>query len=460
LKLVGAKGDSILDGIKDVRDPSAYELIDRWEIVGDSVAGRDGVAGMNWSFYRKPSVIKGSMERMGGANETAESSEWIIHKTTDFDWNNDLAVANLGIHSMDPVTSYLSTVTSVKLDVTPGYRGDNLSITGNIADYTPTSIAMVLDKGDESQTWAFMRGGTELGADASLADADVLEVTSGDGENTTMYKLVNAPLDDNTSLTATDGSGLTITGDMISGVTSGTTLKDVLANLQAGDKAIVNVLDANGALQPLTVMGVDSMYTDVLASDRVFIEVIAENNDKMTYSFDLGLTSSDAVLYSNVLDIDQDMKFVMEFPMNLTSPGFLAIVFANEGASVKIMDKGGFERTTGFMSIDDRIVVTAADGVTQVIYRFSEDITVSVQPGVRTEANEVVIYPNPVNSILNVQGFELAAVKVYSLSGTMMISETAAYSNRVDVSMLPDGIYIVKMTDVNGRVAVEKFLKK
>jgi hypothetical protein len=275
-----------------------------------------------------------------------------------------------------------------------------------------------------------------------------------------MYKLVNAPLDDNTSLTAVEGSGLIISGDMISGVTPGTTLKDVLANLQAGDKAIVNVLDANGALQPLTVMGIDSMYTDVMASDRVFIEVIAENNDKMTYSFDLGLTSSDAVLYSNVLGIDQDLKFVMEFPMNLTSPGFLAIVFANEGATVKIMDKGGFERTTGFMSIDDRIVVTAADGVTQVIYRFSEDLTVSVQRGVRTEANDVVIYPNPVNSILNVQGFEVAAVKVYSLSGTLMISETAAYSNRVDVSMLPDGIYIVKMTDANGRVAVEKFLKK
>jgi len=452
--------DSILDGTKDVRDPSAYELIDRWEIVGDSLAGRGGVRGKNWNMKRKPSVTKGTLERMGGANETAESSEWELHSTMDFDYNNDMAVSNLGIHTMDPVTSYLSTVTSVKLKVTPGYRGDNLSITGNIADYTTTSIAAVLDKADETQTFKFMRGGAEIGAGEALADADVLEVTSGDGSATTSYKLVNAPLDNNTMLTAQDGSGLTIAGNVISGVTPGATIKDVLAGLQAGDKAIVNVLDENGALQPLTAMGLDSLTADVLASDKIFLEVVAENNDRATYSFDLGLTSSDAVLWSNVLRVDQETKLIQEFPMNLTSPGFLAIVYANEGATVNVIDKGGQERLTGFMNIDDRIVVTAADGVTKVTYRFSEDLTVSVKPLVSAEVNEITIYPNPVSSILNIQGFKLATVHVYSLSGTMMIHETAAYSNRVDVSLLPDGIYIIKMTDVDGRVAVEKFLKK
>ena len=120
------------------------------------------------------------------------------------------------------------------------------------------------------------------------------------------------------------------------------------------------------------------------------------------------------------------------------------------------MDKGGFEREVGFVSIDDRIEVTAADGVTKVTYRFSEDITVSVKRSIES-ATDVVIFPNPATNVLNIKGFELASVQVYSISGTMMISETASYSNRLNVSSLPHGIYIIKMTDIDGRVAVDKF---
>jgi hypothetical protein len=410
-------------------------------------------------MLRKSSVTQGNHNRMGGGSETEESSEWIIHNVNDFDWNTTLAVSNIGIHRMDPVTNYLSTVTSVKLNVTPGYRGDNLSITGNIADYTPAGIAMVLDKADESQVFAFMRGNTELTSDQSLADADVLVVTSGDGKSVTNYKLINSPLDDDTSLTAKAGSGLTVAGDIISGITAGMTLKEVVANLEAGDKAIVNVLDANGALQPLAMHNLDSLVYDVLVSDKITIQVIAENSEMATYSFDFGLASNEAVLLSNILQIDQDKKFIMEFPVNITAPSLLELVFANEGATVSIMDKGGFEREMGFMSIDDRIVVTAADGVTKVTYRFSEDITVSVKRSIET-ATDVVIFPNPVTNVLNIRGFELASVQVYSISGTMMISETAPYSNRIDVSSLPFGVYVIKMTDIEGRIAVDKFLKK
>ena len=175
--------------------------------------------------------------------------------------------------------------------------------------------------------------------------------------------------------------------------------------------------------------------------------------------FNLGFASSEAVLYSNILQVDQEKTMVMEFPMNITAPGFLEIVYANEGATVVIRDKGGFERTTGFMNIDDRIVVIAPDGITEVTYRFSEDFTVSVERRVKP-LFDVVIFPNPVSTVLNIKGFELAAVQVYSISGTMMISESASYSNRLDVSNLPDGIYVIKMTDVKGRVAIDKFLKR
>ncbi len=451
--LLKVLNDSILNGTKLVTDASDYELIDRFEAIGDSLAGHKLTGWM--SLIRKPSVSKGNVERIGGGNETEESSEWIFRTNTP----GVNLVDNVGIHIMDPITNFLSTVTSVKLNVTPGYKGDNLSITGNIADYTPASIAMVLDKADDSQTFAFMRGDTELTSDQSLADADVLVVTSGDGKSVTNYKLINSPLDNNTALTAKAGSGMTVTGDKISGVNAAMTLGEAIANLDASSNSIINVLDANGALQPFKMHNIDSLVNDVMVNDKLTIQVIAENNDMATYYFDFGLASNEAVLLSNILQIEQDKKFIMEFPENLTAPGLLSMVFANEGATVSIMDKGGFEREMGFVSIDDRIVVTAADGVTKVIYRFSEDITVSVKSRFESPI-DVVIFPNPATNVLNIKGFEVASVQVYSISGTMMISESASYSNRIDVSKLPFGIYVIKMTDVNGRVAIDKFLKK
>jgi hypothetical protein len=449
LYLLKVLNDSILNGTKDVRDASAYQLIDRFEAKGDSLAGVKLTGTI--ALVRKPSVNKGTLERIGGADETAESSEWIV-VPNNFD--------NLGIHIMDPITNYKSTVTSVKLIVSPGYKGDNLSISGNIVDYTPATIAMVLDKADESQTFEFMRGAEEIPADGSLVDGDVLVVTSGNGLSKTNYKLINSTLDNNTSLTAKTGSGLTITGDKVSGVTVGMTLAEAMANLEVGSKSILNVIDANtGAFQPLMVHNLDSMMNNVLVSDNLILQVVSESNDVATYSFDFGLADSEAVLLSNILQIDQEKKLIKEFPIGASSPAMLALVFANEGATVSIMDKGGFVREMGFISIDDRIVVTAPDGVTKVTYRFADDLTVSVKQSAKNSIN-VVIFPNPVTNVLNIKGFEVASVQVYSISGAMMISGTSSYSNRVDVSSLNHGIYIIKMTDVKGRVAVEKFLKK
>ena len=281
LYLLKVENDSILDGIKDVRDSRAYTLIDRFEAIGDSLAGEKLTGTI--SLIRKPSVIEGNLERIGGANETPESSEWIV-VSNNFD--------NIGIHVMDPITNYKSTVTSIVLKVTPGYTGSNLSITGNISDYTPATIELVLDKADESQTFAFMRGDTELSSDQNLAEADVLVVTSGDGKSITNYTLVNTLLDDDTSLTAKEGSGLTISDGKISGVYVGMTLKEILANLEISDKSVLNVVDVNGVLQPLTLHNLDTLMYDVLVSNNIFIEVIAENKNKTSYSFDFGLPSN------------------------------------------------------------------------------------------------------------------------------------------------------------------------
>lgn len=456
--LLKVMNDSILDGIKDVRDASAYVLIDRFEVIGDTIAGRV-CKGKNWNLIRKPHITKGNLERIGGANSTPENSEWILKNSTDLGVSDLDIVANLGIHNFNPITNYLSTVTSLWFVITPGYQGDNLSITGSVSNYTPTSIAELLDKADDSQVFKFMRGETEVTADQSLADADVLVVTSGDGKSVTNYKLINSPLDGNTSLTAKSGSGLTVTGDKVTGVTVGMKLKDAIANLEVAEKSVLYVLDAAGALQPLRVHNTDTLVYDVLVSDQLTLQVVAENNDKATYYFDFEFASNEAVLFSDVLEIDQEKKLIMELPLNSTAPSMLGMVYASKGATIKILDKADFERTIGFMYMDDKVEVTAADGVTKVYYTFNEQqSTVDVNRYVDSPAN-AVLFPNPVTTVLNIKGFEVSTINIYSLSGVLMISKSD-YNQSVNVSNIPSGIYIIQMTDVKGRVAVDKFLKK
>ncbi len=448
--LLKVLNDSILDGTKIVTDPDDYELIDRFDVISDSLAGIK-IGGAN-SIIRKPSVSKGNVDPLGGGSETPESSEWIVvggHQT-----------AGLGAHAMDPITNYLSTVTSLKLNVTAGYDDDDLSITGNIVAYTPTTIALVLDKADASQTFEFKRGETVLTVDQSLAEGDVLEVTSGDGRSRTIYALINSPLDNNTTLTPKAGSGLTVNGNKVSGVTFGMSLKETIANLEVAEKSILNVLDATtGALQPLTIRNLDSVKVDVMVSKNVILQVVAENSDSWNYTFDFGYDSSKAILGSNILKIDQAKMQVMELPLNSTVASFLSLVYANEGATVRILDKAGFERTIGFMNVDDEIEVRAANGIAKAIYGLNvEGHYNSINRSVES-ATKVVLFPMPVTYVLNIQGLDLASVQVYTLSGTMIMSQTSS-STSVDVSGLTGGVYVIKMTDVNGNVSVEKFLKK
>jgi hypothetical protein len=459
--LLKVLNDSILDGTKNVSDASAYQLIDRFELIGDTLAGRYLLTTENgYTLVRKPTVTKGNLERIGGAKETAELSEWIVKRTTDVGWSETKGVSNIGIHIMNKVTNYLSTVTSVKLKVTTGYEGDNLTITGSISNYNPVSIALVLDKADASQTFVFKRGTTVLTESEALAENDVLVVTSGDGKSVTTYKLVNAPLDNNTSLMAKAGSGLTVTGYKVTGATPTMTLKEVVDKLEVSPKSILYVYNAAGALQSFKVHNLDSLVFDAMVNESQVLEVVAENNDKATYTFDFALASNEAILMSSVLEIDQKKKLIVNTPFSITSESLLSLVYANKGATLKVLDKAGFERAMGYVNIDDVIQVTAADGTTKVTYKLAEDVYSGLIRNAANPLSAVEIFPNPVSNVLNISGIELVSVKVYTLTGMNVISEGAVSGNRLNVSDLSNGIYLIEMKDKEGKTVVDKFLKK
>lgn len=69
------------------------------------------------------------------------------------------------------------------------------------------------------------------------------------------------------------------------------------------------------------------------------------------------------------------------------------------------------------------------------------------------------VYPNPTTGELNIEMANIAKVEVYNLLGAK-VAQFNNVENSVNVSTLSMGMYVVKATAQNGKVAVAKFNKK
>lgn len=78
--------------------------------------------------------------------------------------------------------------------------------------------------------------------------------------------------------------------------------------------------------------------------------------------------------------------------------------------------------------------------------------------GVNIVSGKIVLYPNPVNDILNIDCKDkIETVELFNYLGQRLMS----YGNVSRISMhdLPDGLYTVKVRDIDGNSFIQKFLK-
>ncbi len=107
------ENDSVLTGDKPVGDPNDYRLVDmfgsstaeNWD-VGGQVTTADGT-----SVIRKPEVWKGNPEDKGSWGTNEEDTEWIVKiRNSGYSW--DEIAEDVGTHTLDPATVYISKVSS------------------------------------------------------------------------------------------------------------------------------------------------------------------------------------------------------------------------------------------------------------------------------------------------------------------------------------------------------------
>nr|WP_321411946.1 T9SS type A sorting domain-containing protein [uncultured Carboxylicivirga sp.] len=76
------------------------------------------------------------------------------------------------------------------------------------------------------------------------------------------------------------------------------------------------------------------------------------------------------------------------------------------------------------------------------------------------KTNASIIYPNPVADKLNVDlCSSIQSISIYSITGTKLES-TNLIGNKLDVTALPKGTYILQIIDMDGETMSQKFVKK
>lgn len=369
--------DSILSGVKPATDPNDFQLIDVFGS-GDGSQPNVGGAVMNQqtNYRRKPTVQFGNPEFNGSFGTDAATSEWEMKDLGYYDsrnvpWalNHLMAAENVGVHFMYPATQYRSTVTSLYYNVSPG-DGDDQTIAGIVAGSTVQEITDKLVKIDENQTFLFKSNGDTLKLDGVPADGDSLIVTSADLNNKTFYILgVGEGLGRDATLTS-DVYAISEEGNAgtVSEIETGTTLTDVLGAVEKAEGAKLTVLDAAGNLIPKRYMGYDSAYVNTLVNNDMYFEVISESRlDTILYKLELIADASSAFVISTVYSVNDGL--ISNVPEGTSAAAFLANLIPSQGATIKLVDKLGFERVFGDVAKDDILEVTSEDeSITQSYY--------------------------------------------------------------------------------------------
>jgi len=380
LKIVG---DSVLDGTKAVGDPADFMLVD---VLGDPVADDTwSVAGKTvGSNYRgrvrpKPYIYTGSnslVECEEHWGTSVDTTDWIAETYLEPEVPAQDNIPDLiGSHVMNPVTVYLSTITSGIYLVSDGY-GVGQTLQGDLTSTTVETFFGYVDKADSGQELSVHSGtdGSMKDAAAAVAGGDTLVVLSADGLNTSWYTLTDQPLDSDAVLTLVDDpSDYTINIDgstgMISGVVFGSLLKDLVAAVNVPDLAVMNIINGAGELVPMHYMNYNSDKVDTKVGSDIYFEVVAQDLVTIiTYKLEPATLSSDAFVISSVYNVDDEGDEISGIAEGTTVGLFFRSTEVVKGATATILSKSGHERVDGVISYDDVLKVVSEDGTNTTIY--------------------------------------------------------------------------------------------
>lgn len=97
---------------------------------------------------------------------------------------------------------------------------------------------------------------------------------------------------------------------------------------------------------------------------------------------------------------------------------------------------------------------------TKTHYYFSVNIGTGINETKASESDEFIVYPNPVSDGFRLNTSEKnVRISIYDLSGSLLLTKQISGDEYIDISTLPQGMYMVRATTENGLVT-KKIVKK
>ena len=217
-----------------------------------------------------------------------------------------------------------------------------------------------------------MANGMELSGADMVSMNDTLVVLSADSTNISKY-ILDVTEDGLSSDAVLTSSKYTISVDgetgTIAGFEYGTAVKTVWANITVPAGAHLTVIEGDGAYVPMKQLNFDSTYVNVTVNDNIYFEVLAEDGiTKIVYQLIPDATDNDAFLTSIVYEVVQKDVLIKFVPRGTTVSTLLSNLIPSAGATMKLVDRMGHERTNGNIADDDKVVVTSPNGLNTTVY--------------------------------------------------------------------------------------------
>jgi hypothetical protein len=243
----------------------------------------------------------------------------------------------------------------------------------------------------------------------------------------------------------------------VSGMAYGTTIKDVIDNVTVPEGATLTVLDENGLYVSLKRMNFGGEYVDATADYNVYFEVVAQNTvTTILYQLQPTVPEGEVFVTSGVYDVSEDDLLIKFIPSGTNAASFLSNVLPSAGATLKVIDKTGFERTEGNITPDDRLVVTSADGSITKTYFLAlmdeEFVETTIYLAYITSTVygiDQVNYEVTVDSSISVTDF---LANITPAEGAVAVVVDAGGNDKVTGTIVEADM--VKVTSANGEITV------
>jgi len=235
-------------------------------------------------------------------------------------------------------------------------------------------------------------------------------------------------------------------------------LRTIINNITVPVGANMDIINADGSYVPLKQLNFDSTYVSVTVNSEIYLDVVAENGiTGIKYRLSPLSSPSTAFVLSSKYSVIQK-EFLIDFvPGGINVQSFISYLVASEGATMKLIDKMGFERKDGAIADDDKLVVTSADKTVTVVYHIGRLATQYVtQPTYlayilsREYAIDQVVY-----NVAGVAGSETVSsflTKVTPAAGASVAVVDKAGTVKINGDI--NGGDKVKVTSADGKIVV------